>query len=277
MTNRACIQSLMIMILAACSSALARPKIIAHRGASYDAPENTLAAFNLAWQQGADAIECDVQLTQDGKIVCIHDATTKRVANRNVIVKETPLAELRLLDVGSWKDPNRANERIPTIDEVFGTVPEDGMVFVEIKCSSAVFGPLKKAVARSGLRNEQVAVIDFDTEVIAEAKRQLAGIKTYWLTGFTKDEKTGQWKPTIRDVLSTLRKINADGVGCQRRRLVNRSFVNELRKACKKSNVWVIDEPSMAKQFSDIGVDSLSTNRPGYLIEHLRGLTKKRN
>ncbi|MFM1902441.1 MAG: hypothetical protein RLZZ440_341, partial [Planctomycetota bacterium] len=74
--------------------------ITAHRGASYDAPENTLAAFRLAWEQGADAIEADFRLTSDGQIVCVHDADTERVAGVRHVVAETPLAELRALDAG---------------------------------------------------------------------------------------------------------------------------------------------------------------------------------
>ncbi|MDP6721144.1 MAG: glycerophosphodiester phosphodiesterase family protein, partial [Pirellulaceae bacterium] len=92
--------------------------IVAHRGASYDAPENTLAAFRLAWRQGADGIEGDFYLTKDGQIVCIHDADTKRTAGVSRQVAKSTLAELRELDVGRWKDEEFAGERMPTLQQV---------------------------------------------------------------------------------------------------------------------------------------------------------------
>ncbi|MDA1056051.1 MAG: glycerophosphodiester phosphodiesterase family protein, partial [Planctomycetota bacterium] len=86
-----------------CSTVSHGQLIIAHRGGSHDAPENTLAAFRLAFEQGADGIEGDFYLTRDNRIVCIHDADTKRVADKTLVVAESSLAELKRLDVGSWK------------------------------------------------------------------------------------------------------------------------------------------------------------------------------
>src|SRR3954454_13113161 len=98
-------------------------EIIGHRGAASDAPENTLASFRLAWEQQADAIECDVRLSKDVHIVAIHDAETKRTAGVDVAVVDQTLAELRRLDVGRWKDERFAGEPIPTLAEILTTVP----------------------------------------------------------------------------------------------------------------------------------------------------------
>src|SRR4051794_3938882 len=108
--------------LAAAASG-SRVEVIAHRGASHDAPENTLAAIKLAWQQEADAAEFDLHLSRDGKLVVIHDADTRRVAGVDKRVAEQTLAELRRLDVGAWKGPRFAGERIATLEEVLATVP----------------------------------------------------------------------------------------------------------------------------------------------------------
>ena len=78
--------------------------MVAHRGESYDAPENTLPAFKLAWEQGADAIEGDFILTKDGHIVCIHERTTKRFCDQDLVVAKSTLKQLKALDVGSWKN-----------------------------------------------------------------------------------------------------------------------------------------------------------------------------
>ncbi|TWU26080.1 glycerophosphodiester phosphodiesterase family protein [Bythopirellula polymerisocia] len=89
--------------------------LVAHRGASADAPENTLSSFQLAWEEGADAIEGDFYLTSDNQIVCIHDDTTERVSGVDLDVASATLEELRKLDVGSWKERKYINERIPTL------------------------------------------------------------------------------------------------------------------------------------------------------------------
>ena len=98
--------------------------IIAHRGASFDAPENTLAAFRLAWEQGADGIEGDFMLTADGQIVCFHDLDTQRVAGEMRVVKESTLAELQALDVGRWKGDRWRGERIASLDDVLAVIPQ---------------------------------------------------------------------------------------------------------------------------------------------------------
>src|SRR5262245_65624278 len=97
-------------------------EIIAHRGASHDAPENTLAAVRLAWEQGADAVEVDVQLSKDGKLVVIHDDNTKRSGGFARKVRAQTLDELRRLDVGRWKGKRWAGEKIPTLDVVLEAV-----------------------------------------------------------------------------------------------------------------------------------------------------------
>jgi glycerophosphoryl diester phosphodiesterase len=98
--------------------------IIAHRGASHDAPENTLSAFKLAIEQGADAIEADFFLTSDEKMVCFHDEDTERICGKKLLVTQTPLDELQSLDVGKWKGPQWTGEKMPTMADVLAAVPE---------------------------------------------------------------------------------------------------------------------------------------------------------
>ena len=111
----------------------ARPIIIAHRGASSSAPENTLAAFSLAVEQGARAIELDVQMSADGHPVIIHDSTLARTTNGTGHVWEKTLAELRRLDAGSWLSPRFAGEQIPTLEEVVAWANGRIALAIEIK------------------------------------------------------------------------------------------------------------------------------------------------
>src|SRR5690349_11820047 len=98
-------------------------EIIAHRGSSFLAPENTLVASHLAWQEGADAVEGDFRLTADGHIVCIHDATLKRTAGVDRSVSQCTLDELKAYDFGGWKAPKFVGERIATLPEMLSTRP----------------------------------------------------------------------------------------------------------------------------------------------------------
>jgi len=124
-------------------------EIIGHRGASFDAPENTLASVHLAWAQGADAVEIDVHLSLDGRLVAIHDANTRRTTRVNRKVARQTLAQLRALDAGRWKAPRWAGEKIPTLEEVLGTIPPGQRLFVEIK-SRADAAPELAAAKRRG-------------------------------------------------------------------------------------------------------------------------------
>src|SRR5262245_57354057 len=121
-------------------------EIIAHRGSSFLAPENTRGAMELAWQEGADAIEGDFRLTRDGQIVCIHDASLKRTTGVDRRVEKCDLAELQSFDAGSWKGPQFAGERIPTLTEILATVPDGKRIYVEVKCGPEIVEPLYDVV-----------------------------------------------------------------------------------------------------------------------------------
>lgn len=238
-------------------------RIVAHRGASADAPENTLAAFKLAWKQNADAIEGDFYLTADGHIVTIHDKTTKRTANADLPVAKSTLEQLRALDVGAWKSDLYRGERIPTLDEVLAVVPDGKQIFIEVKCGPEIVPPLKKALADSSLEPDQTIVIAFDKDVIVAVKQQIPQIKAYWLVSYKRNKVTGRWAPTIKEVLQTLRAIHADGLDTQgNREVVNAEFVAALRAAGMGFHVWTVDDPADASYFQRLGVDSITTNLP---------------
>ena len=111
----------------------ALPLIIAHRGDLSTAPENTLPAFQRAWDAGADGVELDVRVTRDGKLVVFHDRTLERTSNGRGPVSNFTLTEIRSLDVGSWFGPAFKGETAPTLDEVFESLPHDYLINVEMK------------------------------------------------------------------------------------------------------------------------------------------------
>jgi glycerophosphoryl diester phosphodiesterase len=240
-------------------------KIIAHRGASHDAPENTLAAFDLAWEQGADGIEGDFYLSADGHIVCIHDATTKRTAGVELAVAKSTLAELRRLDVGRFKGEKWAGQRIATLEEVLARVPEGKCIFIEIKCGPEILKPLAKTLAACKLDPSSAQVICFQKDVIAQVKRTIPNINAYWLTSYKKG-KTGRFTPTPKSVLSTLLSIKADGLDTNANlSVVDAAMVKSLRDANLAVHAWTVNDAPTARRLRDLGVDSITTDRPDYI------------
>ena len=147
--------------------------IVAHRGASYDAPENTMTAFQEAWKQGADAIEGDFHLTQDGHIVCIHDKDTQKTGGQKRLVSESTLSELRSLEYGAWKSPRYANEPIPLLTQVIETIPENKYCLIEIKCGPEIIEPMANVIRQSEIDLSQLRVISFNAEVIRAFKKTI--------------------------------------------------------------------------------------------------------
>lgn len=245
-------------------------EIVAHRGASHDAPESTMAAFELAWQQDADAIEGDFYLTRDGQIICTHDRTTGRTADDDLVVAESTLAELRALDVGSWKGSQWAGERPPTLDEVFACVPDGKKIFVEIKCGPEIMDALVEAVERSSLADEQIVVISFNAEVIAAVRDRLPDLKANWLVSYRRDDDTGEWSPTLDHVFSTLERIDATGLSTHaNREVIDAAVVADLRSRGYEFHTWTINDVEPARHFAELDVDTVTTDRPAHIREAL--------
>ncbi len=137
------------------------PLIIGHRGASREAPENTLESFRLAWDQGADGIEADFRLTADGRIVCMHDATTSRTTGVDLNIADTTLEELRRLDAGLWKGPGWSGALIPTLAEVLAAIPPGTWFFIEIKSGPEIIVPLAEVLRASGHSPERIRLLSF--------------------------------------------------------------------------------------------------------------------
>ena len=236
------------------------PLVIAHRGSSAEAPENTLPAFQLAWAQGADGIEADFQLTKDGHIVCLHDKDTKRLAGRQLIVADATLEELRQLDVGSSMGHKYKGVQMPTIAEVFATVPPGKKIFIEIKCGPEIIEPLLRALASSGLSPDQVFVICFESAVLKFLKERDPKWQTAWLCSF---EKRANGKPRTAPgrVMKTLREIKAvalmSGGGD-----VGKDLLDRIRTAGIEHYVWTINDPKLAAAYRTQGADAIITDVP---------------
>jgi glycerophosphoryl diester phosphodiesterase len=247
------------------------PLIIGHRGSSREAPENTMESFRLAWEEGADGIEADFRLTADGRIVCLHDETTGRTTGVDLNIADTPLKELRRLDAGLWKGAEWSGARIPTLAEVLAAIPRGTWFLIEIKSGAEIIAPLKGVLQASGLSPERVRLLSFSAPLIAELKQRLPDWHACWLCDYRHTLLNNVWRPSRADVLDTLRRTGADGLASANRAFLDRDLAETLKGLGKELHVWTVDRPSDAHYLNGLGVDSIMTNRPGWLRGRLVG------
>ena len=213
---------------------------------------------------------------KDKEIACIHDDTTVRTGGQNMRVAETTLAKLRHLDVGSWKGDLWRGARIPSLQKVLATVPKGKKAFIEIKCGPEIIPALTHALAKSKLQPEQIVIISFNAGVIAEAKRQIPEVKALWLTFLSADKTTGVVTPSARKIVATLEEIGADGAGCQCHSSINKKFMRTLRAAHKEVHIWTVDDVATANRLVQLGVDSITSNRAGWLKQQIREMQREK-
>jgi len=243
--------------------------IIAHRGESFDAPENTLAAINLAWQRGAKAVEIDIRLTADNEIVVIHDKDTLRITGEKNVIENTPLKELKLLNAGFHKEGNWNNEQIPTLNEVLETVPSDGKLIIEIKSDDSILPKLVYELSQSKLNPNQIEIIAFDLNTIAKAKQLMPEYRMLWLLSL--DYKL-PWQLVLhnnKQIIKKVNKSNLDGVNVWAGKLLTHSFISEFKEAGLLVYTWTVDDPEKAKTIINNGIDGLTTNRASWMMEQL--------
>src|ERR1051326_4655045 len=245
------------------------PEIIAHRGASHAAPENTLAAVRLAWHQGADAVEVDDHCSRDGRLVVIHDATTRRTAGLNRKVSSQTLAQLRSLDAGRWKARHWAGERIPTLEEVLATVPAGKRLFVELKCGPEGIPDFVRIAGAAPRQTAPVIAIGFSRSTLHRLKAQSPGLEVCWIHRFRRSWRTGRWRPTAAELIGAAKESGLDGLDLGAGGPLNASMVHQLKAAGLKVYVWTVDSPAKARKLSAAGVDGITTNRPGWLRRQL--------
>jgi glycerophosphoryl diester phosphodiesterase len=244
-------------------------EIIGHRGASWDAPENTRTAVALAWQQRADAVEADFRLTRDGQIVAIHDDSTLRQAGVDLRVSEHTLDELRQLDFGGWKAARFRGERIATLAELLATLPPGKRFYIEIKCGPEIVGPLAATLDAAGVAEERIVLICFSATVLTAARQVLPRSPKYLVVEFLHDPHSGVWYPDANAMLAEAVAAELTGMDLMAAR-VDAQLAESVREAGLDLGVWTVDSPDEARRLIDLGVRRITTNRPGWLREQLR-------
>lgn len=266
-SRRRLLLSLLPFVLAPAN--LGAVEIIAHRGASHDAPENTLASMKLAWEQKADAIELDLWLSKDRHVVVFHDADTKRFSTRVRKVASLTWPELQQLDVGAWKAAQFKGERIPTLESILATVPEGRRAVLEIKCGPEIVPELSRIIRSAGCKPGQLAIISFNFEALRKSRQMFPQVEHYFLHDYKKDPKTDRL-PELAPLIARAKQGGLDGLNLHFDWPITQRFVAEVKAAGLKLLVWTVDDPAVARRLVEAGVDGLTTNRPGWLREQLR-------
>lgn len=245
--------------------------VIAHRGASYAAPENTLAAVRLAWEMGADGVEIDVHLSADGQLAVMHDRTTLRTTGVDRAVAETPMAELATLNAGWHKGGKftREPEPIPTLPQVLALVPPGKRIFIEVKepDRERMLPVLQADLAAAALEPALVTVMSFDFELVALVRREIPGIDGLWIYGdysLVAPEGWGEFSQfLIQQALSGL--CTGLNLG-QHDPRVNAELIREIHAAGLTANFWTVDSPGKMRELLAGGADAVTTNLPDWAL-----------
>jgi glycerophosphoryl diester phosphodiesterase len=258
---------LSVFILTAAWPALAA-EIIAHRGASFDAPENTLASMKLAWEQQADAVELDLYLSKDGKIAVFHDADTRRFEKQARRIGDLTWAEMQQLDVGAWKGQAFAGERIPALEPILKTIPPGKRAVLEIKCDARILPELERVLKASGRANRELVIIAFSFDTLQRSKQRFPGIAHYFLVGWKKGEQAKN--PDLAETIAQAKAGGFDGLDLQSDWPITAGMVRQIKQAGLKWLTWTVDDPVVAQKLVAAGVDGITTNRPQWLRERLK-------
>jgi glycerophosphoryl diester phosphodiesterase len=264
-------------------------QVVAHRGASEDAPEHTLAAYRKAIEDGADALECDVRLTADGHLVCVHDRRVNRTSNGRGAVSALELADLAALDFGSWKtreawrgrdeepdwehrpeDP--ADTSVLTLERLLELVSDAGRrveLAIETKHPTRWAGQVEERLLmllkRFGLdapataAESPVRIMSFSARSLHRVRAAAPTLPTVCLMQFVSPRlRDGRLPAGVRIAGPSIRILRNHPV-----------LVERLKEAGHQVHVWTVNEPEDVDLCVRLGVDAIITNRPGAVLHRL--------
>ncbi len=224
-------------------------KIIAHRGSSKRAPENTVSSIMTSVEDKADYAEFDVQQTKDGVVVLMHDKDLRRVAKVNKNIEEVDYSEIKLLDVSGIYSQKFKGEKIPTLDEVIKKAKGKIKLDIEIKSYGNNINLPEKVVKiiEDNNATDSSIICSFDYKILEKVKKLNPKIQTGYITSFNND-----------DILS----LNCVDFYSIYNSKVNKELVDKIHKNNKKIHVWTVDNVKDMKKFIEMGVDGVITDYP---------------
>lgn len=232
--------------------------IIGHRGSSYVMPENTVISAKKGWEEGADAVEIDVYPTADGKIVVLHDKSTKRTTGKDYIVTETNSEKLKSLDAGKWKGSEFEGELLPFLPDVIEAIPLYKHLVVEVKSGPEII-PLLKDLLTDHPKRSQIIFIAFGWDVIVGLKEAFPDLPSFWLSS-KRDDVEAKWQNVV--------KAGLDGINLHYS-IVDEALIKKAHKLGLGVLCWTVNNMEEVNRLISIGIDGITTDRPGYIREGL--------
>jgi glycerophosphoryl diester phosphodiesterase len=232
--------------------------VIAHRGASAYAPENTVAAFDLALQLGCRHLELDVDLTRDGHLVVTHDETVDRTTNGTGPAGSQTLAELRALDAGAWFGPQFTGERIPTYAEILERYRGRAHLHTELKGRAPYLASGVADLVRQYGMVEHVTVTSFHYQRLVETRAYAPELPTGWLVREVSDVTIAQ-----------ARKLGLTQI-CPKADRVTPALVRRLHAEGFVVRAWGVVDEALMRQVVDAGADGMTVNFPDTLLAYVK-------
>ncbi|MEU0003917.1 glycerophosphodiester phosphodiesterase [Streptomyces sp. NPDC006314] len=264
-------------------------QVVAHRGASEDAPEHTLAAYRKAIEDGADALECDVRLTADGHLVCVHDRRVNRTSNGRGAVSALELADLATLDFGSWKtreawrgrdeEPDWENRpedpaatSVLTLERLLELISDAGRrveLAIETKHPTRWAGQVEERLltllkrfgldAPAAAAESPVRIMSFSARSLHRVRASAPTLPTVYLMQFVSPRlRDGRLPAGVRIAGPSIRIVRS-----------HPTYVERLKRAGHQVHVWTVNEPADVDLCLGLGVDAIITNRPRAVLDQL--------
>ncbi|MBO5940051.1 MAG: hypothetical protein J6R18_02500 [Kiritimatiellae bacterium] len=254
--------------------------LIAHRGESIDAPENTLPAFKTAVDRGF-GFECDIYLSADKKLFTFHDSNLKRTTggkHSEKCVDASWVDTISKINVGGWGKwkGSKFDPTTPALLEDVLKLARDGrFIYVEVKGNNPSWVPYIKEVfaKQSNATPKNTLFISFGDDVCAELKRQMPEYRVYWLTDGKKRQaaKSGSRIFSADEIIAILKKLGVDGVDMRfNPQTVDAQFIKKIHDAGFMFHVWTIDNLKNAELAFERGAETVTTNRAKGLLEEFQ-------
>jgi glycerophosphoryl diester phosphodiesterase len=266
-----------------------RIQVVAHRGASEEAPEHTLAAYRKAIEDGADALECDVRLTADGHLVCVHDWRVNRTSNGRGAVSALELADLAALDFGArrtrefWRTrdeqpdwehrpEDREETSVLTLERLLQLVSDAGRrveLAIETKHPTRWAGQVEERLllllkrfgldAPTSAEDSPVRVMSFSARSLQRVRTASPTLPTVYLMQFVSPRlRDGRLPAGVRIAGPSIRIVRN-----------HPAYIERLKQAGHQVHVWTVNEAADVDLCADLGVDAIITNRPRAVLDHL--------
>ena len=239
------------------------PLVIAHRGASYKAPENTLAAYSLGWKLNSDAIEIDIRKPKDGVLVCSHDNNLNRISSNRKSISSMLLSELTEVDVGSWKSKEYKNERMPLLSKVLSTIPKGKKVFIEIKGALKEIDELISIVKKSKLKIKDCHFLSYIPANIKKIKKDFPNFKA------TLNTIPAFYNYEIEKIKKLMKSTNSDGISLHIDSSESIKLVKKLKKEENFVLTWTVNDSRFMRKLTKWQADGIITDYPQKLIKIL--------